>query len=90
MFHQGPRQLRVFPGFRYRPQVRAQIMRRIKQYHPTKIPKMWGFGATDAEGRYLPTPDEIVDYPAPGTFYKFGTYKEDETYYGIAKRAYGP
>jgi len=87
---QGPKALRVFPGFRYKPNVRAQVRRRIAQYHPVAMSRRFlGFGATDDEGRYLPTPAEIVDYPKPGTFYKFGTFKKDETYYGIAKRAYG-
>jgi hypothetical protein len=90
---QGPRALRVFPGFDYRSATRAQVLNRMRQYTPggrLPVRRMFlGFGATDAEGRYLPTPDEIVDYPAPGKFYKFGTYKKDETYYGIAKRAYG-
>jgi hypothetical protein len=89
---QGPQALRVFPGFTYRPNIRAQVMGRMRQYTPGgKLPRRYflGFGATDAEGRYLPKPSEIVAYPKPGSFYKFGTYKEDETYYGIVKRAYG-
>jgi hypothetical protein len=88
---QGPRRLRVIPGFNYRRPVREQMIGRFRQYTPGGVPPDYfmGFGAVDEEGRYLPTPDEIVDYPEPGKFYKFGTYKEDETYYGIAKRAYG-
>lgn len=89
---QGPQALRVFPGFTYRPNIHAQVMARMRQYTPGgKLSRRYflGFGATDAEGRYLPKPSEIVAYPKPGSFYKFGTYKEDETYYGIVKRAYG-
>lgn len=89
---QGAKHLRVIPGFNYRRPIRAQMMKRFRQYVPGgKLPAHYflGFGAVDEEGRYLPKPSEIVAYPKPGTFYKFGTYKEDETYYGIAKRAYG-
>ncbi|MBN2256877.1 MAG: hypothetical protein JW704_03515 [Anaerolineaceae bacterium] len=49
----------------------------------------YGFGAVDAEGRYIPKESEIKPYPKPGFWYRFGTYKKDETWYGIAKRAYG-
>lgn len=85
------RALRVFPGFTYKTPIQRRMMRSMKQYCPNRLPGVYfmGFGATDTEGRYLPTASEIVAYPEPGKFYKFGTYKEDETYYGIAKRAYG-
>jgi len=46
----------------------------------------YGFGA---DVRYQPKAADIADYPTPGKFYKFGTYKEAETYFGISKRAYG-
>jgi hypothetical protein len=46
-------------------------------------------GTLDTEGRYVPTEEQILDYPKPGNWYRFGTFKEDETYYGISKRAYG-
>jgi len=87
----GPRHLRVIPGFNYRRPCRNQMISRFRQYTPGGIPAAYfmGFGSMDDEGRYLPTPDEIVSYPAPGKFYRFGTYKENETYFGIAKRAYG-
>jgi len=49
-----------------------------------------GFGQNfDKEGRVLPYPSAVKDYPTPGYWYIFGTYKEDETYWGISKRAYG-
>jgi len=89
---QGAKHLRMIPGFNYRRPIRAQMMKRFQQYVPGKLPALYfmgGFGAVDAEGRYLPKQSEIVAYPKPGTFYRFGTYKEDETYFGIAKRAYG-
>jgi hypothetical protein len=88
---QGAKHLRVIPGYDYRRPIRATMMKRFRQYTPGKLPAHYflGFGAVDAEGRYLPKPSEIVAYPEPGKFYRFGTYKEDETYYGIAKRAYG-
>lgn len=86
------RRIRAFPGFPYRTNVSSQLTRRMEQYTGRRgMPPLYfsGFGATDAEGRYIPTEDEIVDYPTPGKWYRFGTFKEDETYYGIAKRAYG-
>lgn len=86
------RRIRAFPGFPYRTNVSSQLTRRMEQYTGRRgmpPPLFSGFGATDAEGRYIPTEDEIVDYPTPGKWYRFGTFKEDETYYGIAKRAYG-
>lgn len=49
----------------------------------------YGFGAVDAEGRYIPKESEIKPYPTPGFWYRFGTHKKDETWYGVAKRAYG-
>jgi hypothetical protein len=39
--------------------------------------------------RYIPTPAEILDKPKPGGFYRITTEKPDETWYGVAKRAYG-
>lgn len=84
--------IRAFPGFDYRRPYKAQIMRSIGRFTPRgQLPREYfmGFGATDAEGRYLPTPAEISPVAKPGVFYKVGTYKPDETYYGIAKRAYG-
>jgi hypothetical protein len=88
------RTIRAFPGFDYRRPYKAQIMRSIGRFTPRdQLPAEYfmgfGFGATDSEGRYLPTPSEISPVAKPGVFYKVGTYKPDETYYGIAKRAYG-
>jgi len=86
------RRIRAFPGFTYRTPISAQLTRRMKQYAPGgRLPPIYfsGLGATDSEGRYLPTEDQIVDYPKPGAWYRFGTFKEKETYFGIAKRAYG-
>jgi hypothetical protein len=92
MIQQGPQNLRLIPGFNYRRPIRSQMMHRFRQYNPGPLPKHYfmGLGAVDNEGRYLPKPSEIVPYPKPGSFYKFGTHKKDETYYGIVKRAYGP
>ena len=86
--------IRAFPGFDYRRPYKAQIMRSIGRFTPRgQLPAEYfmgfGFGAVDSEGRYLPTPAEISPVAKPGVFYKVGTYKPDETYYGIAKRAYG-
>jgi hypothetical protein len=86
------KRIRAFPGFPYRTNVSSQLTRRMEQYTGRRrMPPLYfsGLGATDAEGRYIPTEAEIVDYPTPGKWYRFGTFKEDETYYGIAKRAYG-
>jgi hypothetical protein len=84
----GPAKLRVFPGFTYKPPIHAQVMKRLRQYTPGELPRQYflGFGATDSEGRYLPTATEIVTTPAPGTFYKL---KKGDTYWGITKTAYG-
>jgi hypothetical protein len=84
--------IRAFPGFDYRRPYKAQIMRSIGRFTPRgQLPAEYfmGFGAVDSEGRYLPTPAEISPVAKPGVFYKVGTYKPDETYYGITKRAYG-
>ena len=84
--------IRAFPGFDYRRPYKAQIMASINRFTPrNQLPREYflGFGATDAEGRYLPTLAEISPVAKPGTFYKVGTYSPTETYYGIAKRAYG-
>jgi hypothetical protein len=81
--------LRVFPGRHYRPNIVRRLVSDMRSHPPSNIPPKFFFGATDEEGRYLPTEDQIKDYPTPGAWYRFGTYKEDETYYGIAKRAYG-
>jgi hypothetical protein len=51
-----------------------------------------GLGATydpATDTRYQPTPAEILDNPKPGGFYRITTAKADETWYGVAKRAYG-
>lgn len=87
---QGVKHLRVFPGFTYSNPTRAQIYRRINQYtQPQTSKPSWyfaGFGAMDSEGRYLPTPDEIVSTPTPGLWYRI---KKGETWWGTAKKAYG-
>jgi hypothetical protein len=86
------RNIRAFPGFDYRRPYKAQIMTAINRFTPRdQLPSAYflGFGATDEEGRYLPTASEISPVAKPGTFYKVGTYQPEETYYGIAKRAYG-
>ena len=78
----------MFPGFRYRPNIQAQIMGRLRQYTPGRLPSQYflGFGETDEEGRYLPTPDEISAVPTPASFYQV---QKGDTYWGITKRAYG-
>ena len=85
--------LRVFPGRGYPEPVSRHVMSSIgrysKGYHPVPSVYFQGLGAVDDEGRYLPTESQIVDYPKPGSWYRFGTFKEDENYYGISKRAYG-
>jgi hypothetical protein len=51
-----------------------------------------GLGATydpSTDTRYIPTPAEILAAPKPGGFYRITTQKADETWYGVAKRAYG-
>jgi hypothetical protein len=51
-----------------------------------------GLGATydpSTDTRYIPTPAEILPTPQPGAFYRITTQKPDETWYGVAKRAYG-
>jgi len=85
--------LRVLPGRGVSPAMARSMVaaRRRLTFGQSGYPFGFsGFGAVDSEGRYLPTPDEILTYPKPGAFYRFGAFKEDETYYGIAKRAYGP
>ena len=62
--------------------------RRLTHWVNTRS-NQYAMSGTDAEGRYIPTEDEIKDYPTPGYWYRFGTYNPDETYYGISKRAYG-
>ena len=91
-------QLRVFPPRGYPPHIaRGQLVarRRLRETgfgHPGYPYGLGGLGppgGTDDEGRYIPLESQIQSYPKPGAWYRFGTYKEDETYYGISKRAYG-
>jgi hypothetical protein len=82
------RALRVIPGFNYRPPVRRRFMSKMQQYTRSNLPNAYfmGLGATDEEGRYLPTPNQIVSTPKAGTFYQL---VKGDTYWGIAKKAYG-
>jgi len=67
------------------------MMTSMAQYVPggkDSLPKIFfmGFGAADSEGRYLPTPDQIVATPTQGLWYQI---KKGETWWGVAKKAYG-
>ena len=83
------KRLRAFPGGQYRTHVAKRIVGDMSRFRPRERPPKFFMGATDLEGRYIPTEDEIKPYPTPGAWYRFGTHKKGETYYGIAKRAYG-
>jgi hypothetical protein len=77
--------LRVFPGFDYRCPVRNRLMQKMRQYHPAFPPRF--FMGLGAEGdRYIPTPDQILDVPTPGAWYRI---KKGETWWGVSKTAYG-
>jgi hypothetical protein len=77
--------LRVFPGFDYRCPVRNRLMAKMRQYHPAFPPRF--FMGLGAEGdRYIPTPDQILDVPTPGAWYRI---KKGETWWGVSKSAYG-
>ena len=82
------KKIRAFPGFPYRTNINHQLTRRMKQYDPNGMSPYYfsGFGATDDEGRYLPTEDEIVAVPTAGKWYRV---KKGDTYWAIAKSAYG-
>lgn len=81
------KRLRVFPGFDYRCPVRNRMMAKMRQYHPGAFPPRFfmGLGA-DADTRYIPTPDQILDVPTPGAWYRI---KKGETWWGVSKKAYG-
>lgn len=83
--------LRAFPGYQYRCPIRKRMMSSMEQYVPggrKGLPRIFfmGLGAADEEGRYLPTPDQIVATPTPGLWYQI---KKGETWWGVAKKAYG-
>lgn len=93
MLHYKPKlqALRAFPGYQYRCPVRRRMRSSMAQYVPggnAALPKIYfaGFGAADSEGRYLPTPDQIVATPTPGLWYQI---KKGETWWGVSKKAYG-
>lgn len=85
--------LRAFPGFQYRCPIKRRLFSKMAQYTPggrKGLPKIFflggGLGAVDEDGRYLPTPDQIVSTPKPGLWYQI---KKGETWWGTAKKAYG-
>lgn len=45
-----------------------------------------GLGATDSEGRLLPTAEQIVSVPSPGLWYRM---KPKDTYWQVSATAYG-
>jgi len=81
------KRLRVFPGFDYRCPVRNRMLAKMRQYHPGAFPPRFfmGLGA-DADVRYIPTPDQIMEVPTPGAWYRI---KKGETWWGVSKKAYG-
>lgn len=88
--------LRVFPGHNYRAPIATAIMRSMARYTPggaRNLPSIYfsGFGAYDpaSDTRYIPTASEIDvgnKKSTPGRWYR---PTNDETPYGVAKRAYG-
>ena len=85
------KRLRVFPGFQYKCPTGRFLNRKMAQYTPggrRGLPRIFfsGLGAVDSEGRYLPTKAEIVSTPKPGLWYQI---KKGETWWGVAKKAYG-
>ena len=78
--------LRVFPGFDYRCPVRNRLMAKMRQYHPNAFPPRFFMGLGAEGGRYIPTPDQILDVPTPGAWYRI---KKGETWWGVSKTAYG-
>ena len=82
------RALRVFPGHSYRDPIAKKIMRSMSRYSGRKnLPDIYfALGATDSEGRYIPTTDEILSSPKIGAWYRI---KKGETWYGVAKKAFG-
>ena len=49
-------------------------------------PNLRGFAGFGADERMIPTTAQIVDTPTPGLWYRI---KKGETWWGVAKRAYG-
>lgn len=91
MLHYRPKlkSIRAFPGYQYRCPVSRRMMSSMAQYVPGgrgSLPKIFFMGAVDDEGRYLPTPDQITDTPTAGLWYQI---KKGETWWGVAKKAYG-
>jgi len=78
--------LRVFPGFDYRCPVRNRLMQKMRQYHPGAFPPTFFMGLGAEGDRYIPTPDQILDVPTPGAWYRI---KKGETWWGVSKTAYG-
>jgi hypothetical protein len=76
----------VFPGFDYRCPVRNRLMAKMRQYHPGAFPPRFFMGLGAEGDRYIPTPDQILDVPTPGAWYRI---KKGETWWGVSKTAYG-
>lgn len=60
----------------------ARAMRRYKRFY-SRFSGMGGFGA---DPRTIPNPMQIMDIPSPGLWYRI---KKGETWWGVAKKAYG-
>jgi len=79
--------LRVFPGHSMRTPIARHVMRSIEDISRGReaLPRVYfAFGADD---RYIPTETQILPKATPGAWYRITA---EETWYGVAKRAYGP